>query len=143
MMSSRVYLFFPPRGYKPTPTLRDSLSPHRSLQRCRFSIPLWAIRPDIALYAIGPLFFLPTPSSPHCTLKVSEHDSLWQPPAAYYLDERPRPQKSSPAQRCLNAVSHRVISRARLYEVIRCFGLLCCAPTMRSKTRWCTVRSLA
>ena len=29
---------------------------------------------------VGPLFLLPTPSSPNCALKVSEHDSLWQPP---------------------------------------------------------------
>ena len=28
------------------------------------------------LYAIGPLFLLPAPSSLHCTLKVSEHESL-------------------------------------------------------------------
>ena len=41
-------------------------------------------------FPIGPLFLLSTPSSPHCTLKVSKHDSLWQPPAAY-SDERPRP----------------------------------------------------
>ena len=33
--------------------------------------------------------------------KVANHDSLWQPPAAH-SDERPRPQKSSRAQRCLN-----------------------------------------
>ena len=33
-------------------------------------------RRDVALHAIGPLFPLPTLPSPHCTLKVSEHDSL-------------------------------------------------------------------
>ena len=37
-MSSRVYLFFPPRGREPPPTLRDRLSPHISLQRRRFPI---------------------------------------------------------------------------------------------------------
>ena len=52
--------------------------------------------PDVAQYAIDPLFLLPTPSSSHCTPKVSENDLLWQPPAAY-SDERPRPRKSSPA----------------------------------------------
>ena len=51
--------------------------------------------------AVVPFFLLPTPSSTHCALKVSEHDSLWQPPAAH-SEERPRPQKSSRAQRCLN-----------------------------------------
>ena len=32
------------------------------------------------------------PHSPDCTLKVSEHDLLWKPPAAH-SDEHPRPQK--------------------------------------------------
>ena len=49
------------------------------------------------------LFLLPTPSFQHCIFKVSEHDLLWQPPAAH-LDERPRPQKPYRAQRCLNAL---------------------------------------
>ena len=39
--------------------------------------------------------------------------------------------------------SHPVISRVRLYEVIRWSGLLRCAPMIRSKTRWCKVRSLS
>ena len=38
-------------------------------------------------------------------------------------------------------LSHRVTSRARLYEIIRWSSLLRCAPMMRS--RWCTVRNLA
>ena len=56
--------------------------------------------------------FLPTPSSPHCIIKVSEHESLWQPPAA----------QSAPAHKSLlvcnvvSMLSHRVISRARMYE---------------------------
>ena len=85
-------------------TLRDSLNPDLSLERHRFSVPCSAKRPDVALYTIGPLFLLPTPFSPHCALKVSEHDSLWQPLAAH-SDKRPRPQKSSRAQRCLNALA--------------------------------------
>ena len=52
--------------------------------------------------AIGTLFLLPTPSSPYCTLKVSKHDSLRQPPAAH-SEERPRPQKYFRLQRRLNA----------------------------------------
>ena len=58
-------------------------------------------------------------------------------------------RKSVPAHKSLlvrnvvSMLSHRGISRARLYEVIRWSGLLRCAPMMRSKTRWCTVRSLA
>ena len=82
-MSSRVSLFLPPRGHEPPPTLRGSLKPQLSLQRRRFPIPRYAKRPDVALYAIGPLFLFHTPSSPHCTLKDSENDSLWQPPASF------------------------------------------------------------
>ena len=50
------------------------------------------------------LFLFPTPSSPYCTLKVFENDSLRQPPAAH-LEKRPRPQKSSRSQRRLNALT--------------------------------------
>ena len=49
-------------------------------------------------------YLLSTPSSPHCTLKVSEHEPLWQPPAAH-SDERLRQQQSSRAQRCINALA--------------------------------------
>ena len=48
---------------------------------------------------------------------------------------------SAPARKSLLALSivsmlsHRVISRARLYDVIRWSGLLRCAPMIRSKTR--------
>ena len=61
---------------------------------------------------------------------------------------QPLIRRSDPAHRILLArnvvsmLSHRVISRARSYEVIRRPGLLRCAPMIRSKTRWCTVRSL-
>ena len=45
-MSGRVFLFFPPRGHEPPPTLCDGLNPHR-LQRRRFPIPrYYAKRPD-------------------------------------------------------------------------------------------------
>ena len=103
-MSGRVFVFFPPRGHKPPPTLRYRLNPDLSLQRHHFPVLRYAKRPDVALYTVGPLFLLPTLSSLHCALKVSEHDSLWQPLAAH-LDERPRPQKSSRSQRCLNALA--------------------------------------
>ena len=77
--------------------------------------PRYAKRPYTALYAIGPLILLPIPSSPHCTRKVSEHDSLWQPPAAHAY-ERPRPQKSSREQRCLNVPAPGYLKGA----VVRC-----------------------
>ena len=67
-----------------------------------------------------------------------------------FLGSRPPPliQMSAPAHKSILArnvvatLSHRVVSRARLYKVIRWSGLLRCAPIMQSKTRWCTVRSL-
>ena len=58
-------------------------------------------------------------------------------------------QMSIPAHKSLlvlnvvSMLSHRVISRVRLYEVIRWSSLLRCAPIVRSKTRWCAMRSLA
>ena len=103
--------------------------------------PRYAKRPYAALYAIGPLILFPIPSSPHCTLKVSEHDSLWQPPAAHAY-ERPA-HRSLLVRNVVSMFSHRVISRARLYEVILWPDFLRCAPMMRRKTRWFTVRSLA
>ena len=103
-MSGRVFLFLPSRGHEPPPTLRDRLNPNLSLYRHRFPIPRYAKRPDVALYTVGPFFLLPTPSSTHCALKVSEHDSRWQPPAAH-SEERSRPQKYSRAQRCLNGLA--------------------------------------
>ena len=52
-MSGRVFLFLPPRGHEPPPTLRDRLNPTLSLYRHRFPIPRYAKRPDVALYAVG------------------------------------------------------------------------------------------
>ena len=44
--------------------------------------------------------------------------------------------KSLLVRNVVSMLSHPVISRARLYEVIRWSGLLRCAPMIRSKTRW-------
>ena len=63
-MSTRVFLFLPPRGHQPPPTLRDRLNPHPCLQRRRFPVPRYAKHPDAALYAIGPLFLLQTLGRP-------------------------------------------------------------------------------
>ena len=54
-MSGRVFLFLPPRGHEPPPTLRDRLNPNLSLCRHRFPIPRYAKRPDVALYTVGPM----------------------------------------------------------------------------------------
>ena len=43
--------------------------------------------------------------------------------------------KSLLVRNVVSMLSHRVISRARLYEVIRCSGFLLYAPMMRSKIR--------
>ena len=140
-MFTRVFPFFSPRSLKSPPNLRDCLNlAHPCLQRRRFTVLLNLERPDVALYAIDPLLLLPTPPSPHCILKFSEHGSFWQP-LATHSDERPRPRKSSRAQGPLNALHYPVIARAWLQEVIRWSGFLRCALIMRSKTRWCTVLS--
>ena len=55
-MSGRVFLFLPPCGHEPPPTLRYRLNPSLSLYRHRFPIPRYAKRPDVALYAVGPFF---------------------------------------------------------------------------------------
>ena len=47
--------------------------------------------------------------------------------------------KSLLVRNVVSILSHRVISRARLYEAIWS-GLLRCVPMMRNKTWWCTVR---
>ena len=59
-------------------------------------------------HTVGPLFLLPTPSSPHCVLKVSEHESLWQPPAAH-SEERP-PHKRLLVRNVVSMLSHRVLA---------------------------------
>ena len=46
VMSSRVHLFFPPRGYKSLATPRGRLNPHLFLQRRRFPVPRYAKLPD-------------------------------------------------------------------------------------------------
>ena len=67
------------------------------------------------------------------------HDSQTH---AAHSDERLRPQKSSRAQRCLNALTsgylEGMIVRSNLMGSA---SLLGCASMIRSKTRWCTVRS--
>ena len=60
-MSGRVFLFVPPRGREPPPTLSARLNPHLSLQRHHFPIPRYAKRPDLALYASVHSFSYPPP----------------------------------------------------------------------------------
>ena len=67
-MSVRVFLFLPPRGHEPPPTLRDRLNPNINLYRHRFPIPRYAKRPDVALYTVGP--FTPYREQPRSTRNV-------------------------------------------------------------------------
>ena len=97
-MSNRVYLFFPPCGQNLRPT-SATISTHTSASNAVASQSS-GCRSVRNRSTLSP----PHPSSPHRTLKVSENDSHWQPPAAH-SDERPRPQKYSCAQRCLNALA--------------------------------------
>ena len=83
-MSGRVFLFLPPRGHEPPPTLRDRFNPNISLYRHRFPIPRYAKRPDVALYTVGPLFLLPPPSSTHCCVLIYK-----EPRARWHRQEEP------------------------------------------------------
>ena len=89
MSASLLNLSSTMRSIAPKNTLNNSQTP-----RCR------SVRNRSTLL----VFLLPTPFSPHCTLRVSEHDSRWRPVAAH-SDERPRLPKPSRAQRCLNALT--------------------------------------
>ena len=142
-ISSRVSVLLTSCDHKPPPTLRDRLDPHLCLQRRRFPVLHYydVKRPAFALHGADPLFLLRTSSSPYCALKVSEHGSLWQPPVAH-SDERSPPQKSSCAHGCLNAFKFSDLESTVVGSHPMVSSLLRCAPMMRSKTRWCTVRSL-
>ena len=115
---------FPPRPLRTAPVcMYDHTYNKSEVSLCTQSIPSFSFPPH-------PL---------RTALKDSGHDSLWKPPAAH-SDERLPAHKSLLVRNVVSMLSHRVISRARLYEVIRWSGLLHCAPMMRSKTRWCGVR---
>ena len=58
-MSSRVYLFFPPRDHKPPPTLRDRPNSYLCPQRRRFLTPRYTKHPDVARYTIAHHFSFP------------------------------------------------------------------------------------
>ena len=97
-MSSRVYLFFPPRGHEPPPTLRDRFNPHLSLQNRRFPIPRYAKRPDVALYAMGPLRTAPS-RFPNTTRFGS------RPPLIRVSAPAHKKSYINSVQRCLNALT--------------------------------------
>ena len=126
-MSSRVYLFFPLRGHEPPPTLRDGLNPHP----VAFQSPaLPNARMSHCTQSVHSFSFPPRPlrTAPSRFPNTTRFGSR---PPLIRISAPPRPQRSSRAQRCLNALAP-VISRARLHEVIRKPSLLRCAPMMRS-----------
>ena len=119
-LASRVYLLlFPRRGHKSPPTLRDLLNPHLSLQRRRFLIPRYVKRPDIALYAVGPLFLLPTLSSQPCTLNVSQHTICFGNRPPLIRISAPAPPKSLLVRNVVSMLTHPVILKARGCTIFR------------------------
>ena len=142
-MSSRVYLLFPPRGHEPPPPLRDRLNPwHTSASNAvAFQSPaLSNARMPLCMQSIYSFSFPPrplrtAPSRFSNTIRFGSHSSLVRMNAPAH--------KSLLVRNVVSMLSHRVISRARLYDVIRWSGLLRCASMMQSNTRWCTVWSLA
>ena len=140
-MSSRVNLFFPPRGDEPPPTLRAVLTHTPAFNAVAFqSFAMPNARMSLCTQAVYSFSFTPRP---FCTAPSMFPDMI------RFGSRPPLIRMSVPAQKSIcvrNAVSmlsHPVISRARLYETIRRSGILRCAPMKRSKIRWCTVRGLA
>ena len=132
-ISSRVYVLFPPHGHEPPPTLRDHISPHTSaFNAIAFqSIVMPNVRMSLCTQSVH--FF----SFPPCPLRTAPSRF----PNTIRFGSRPLLIRMSiPANKSLlvrnpaSMLSHRVILRARLDEVIRWSGLLRCAPMMRSNT---------
>ena len=86
LAASTAYFLHVPKPLRP-PSV--AVSTHISTSNTVTLQPRYAKRLDVALYAISPLFLLPAPFALHCTLKVSEHDLLWQPPAAHSDESSP------------------------------------------------------
>ena len=144
-MSGRVFLFLSPSCLHAAMNLRPPFVT-ASTQTSAFT----------AIVSESPV--MPNARMSLCTQSVHSFSSPPRPlrtaPSRFpnmirFGNRPPLIRRSVPAHKSLlvrnvvSMLSHPVISRARLYEVIRWSGLLRCAPMMRSKTRWCTVRSLA
>ena len=143
-MSSRVYLFSPPRGHEP-PSAHPPLPSQPTTQPLTPSLSNPSLCQTPGCRSVrnrSSLFPSYTPSSPNCTIKVSEHDSIRQPPAAY-SDERPHPQKYSRAQPCLNALTPGYFKGTvvRGHPVV--WSLAPCLDDAKQDWWWCTVQSLA
>ena len=140
-MSGRVFLFFPPRGHDLRPP-SVTASTHTSVfNAIAFQSPAMPnARMSLCTQSVHSFSFPPRP------LRTAPSRL---PNMIRFGNRPPLIRMSVPAHKSLlvrnvvSMLSHRVISRARLYEVIPWSGLLRCTPMIRSKTRWCTVRSLA
>ena len=141
-MSSRVYLFFPPRGHEPPPTL-VTVSTHTSaFNAVAFQSPaIPNARMSLWTQSVHSSFSFP--SRPLRTAPSRFPNTIRFGSCPPLVRMSVSTQKSLLGRNVVSMLSHRVISRARLYEVMRWSGLLRCAPMIRSKTRWCTVRSFA
>ena len=140
-MSSCIYPFFLPRGNEPPPTLRGRLNPHLYLQRRRLQSPTMSnARTLICTQWVHSFSFPPHPLRTTSS-RFSNMIRFGSRPPLIRMSALTR--LSLLVRNVVSMLSHRDISTARLYEVIR-WGLvsLRCAPIMRSKTRWCTIQSL-
>ena len=140
-ISSRVYVFFP----SPVTNLRPpsvTVSTHTSAFKAVAFQSTAMPNARMLLWTQSVHSF----SFPPRSLRTA---SLRVPKTIRFGSRPPVIRRSVPAHKSLlvrkvvSMLSHSVVLRARLYEVIRWSGTLCCAPMIRSRTRWCTVRSLA
>ena len=140
VMFSCTYLFLPPRGHKLRPPCVIVLT-HTSASNAIASQPpaMPNVRMSLSTQSVHSFYFPPRP--------------LYIAPLRFknmirFDDRTPLIRMSTHAHKRLlvrNVVSMLpvpAISMTRLYKVIRWSSPLRCAPMMRSKTRWCTMRSV-
>ena len=130
-MSSRVYLLCPPLGHEPAPTLRHRLNHTAASNAFAFQSPSTPnARMSLCTQSVYSVSF---PPRPLCIAPSRLPNTI------HFRHRRQLNWMSAPAHRNLllrnvvSMLSNRIISRARLYEVIRWSGLLRCTPMMRSK----------
>ena len=143
-MSGRVHLFFPPRGHESPPTPSVTTSTHTSaFNAIAFqSLVMPNARMSLCTQSVHPFSFPPR-SLRAARSRFPNMIRFGSHPPLFIIQMSVPAHKSLLVRNFVSLLSHRVTSRARLYEVIRWSGLLRCDPMMRSKSRWCTVRSLA
>ena len=128
-ISSHVYLLFPLRGHEPPSPLRGRFNPYLSLQRRRFpKHPLCQtrgyryVRNRSTLSLFHSVFSTLHPSRVPSTIRSRSCPPVIGMSASAY--------KWFLVRNVVLMLSHGVISRAQLYEIIRWSGLSSCAPAM-------------